>query len=56
VFVAAEGLLRGLLVASVTRELEFEGAKLLVDDLPDYFVGCHGGRGVERRDGGGIAV
>lgn len=42
--VAAEGGLCGFLVfAGVARELELEGAELVVDDLPDDFVGGHGG-------------
>jgi len=44
VLVAAEGGLCGFLVfAGVTGELELEGAELVVDDLPDDFVGGHGG-------------
>ena len=62
--VAAEGGLGGLLVfAGVAWQLEFEGAELVVDDVPDDFVGSHGwfvrcagGRGGDvcwssRRDG-----
>jgi hypothetical protein len=44
VLVAAEGGLCGLLVfAGVAGEFQLEGAELVVDDLPDDFVGGHGG-------------
>jgi hypothetical protein len=46
VFVAAEGLFRGFLVSPVSWQLEFEGAELLIYDLPHYFVRRHTGQGV----------
>ena len=44
VFVAAEGRFAGLLVSVVAGQLKFEGAELLVDDVPHYLVGRHSKR------------
>lgn len=44
VFVAAEGGFGGFLVAVVAGEFKFERTELLVDYLPDNFVGGHAGR------------
>jgi len=49
VLVAAEGgLCRFLVFAGVAGKFQLEGAELVVDDLPDDFVGGHGGLCVVR--------
>lgn len=44
-FIAAEGRFGGFLMRAVTWQFQFEGAELLIDDLPDDLIGCHGGGG-----------